>query len=96
MSISGTGQVTSSARGKSHLRLGLCVFCSITTGDALGGRSFISLVPPGPLGVPGPMMRQMIGIKVVDWLLFVLTAISSSNKLITGTHVVSQKLIECF
>jgi hypothetical protein len=46
-------------------------------------------IPPRSLGVLETMMRQMIGIKVVDCSCFAfLTAISSSTKLITGTYVV--------
>jgi hypothetical protein len=48
----------------------------------------MALVSPRPLGVPGPIMPQMVGIKVLDQLLLVFTAISSSNKLISGTSAV--------
>jgi hypothetical protein len=51
-----------------------------------GGVFFNAAFPPGSLGVLETMMRQMIGIKVVDCSCFSFnTAISSSKNLIIGT-----------
>jgi hypothetical protein len=94
MKVTGTWQVNSSARGKSHLRLGLCMsagmFFTVSPpyGDTQGGvlrRRF----PPRSLGVLGTMMRQMIGIKVVDCSCFSFSQrFQAVKKLITGTYVV--------
>jgi hypothetical protein len=47
---------------------------------------FSAAFPPGSVGVLETMMRQMIGIKVVDCSCFLFnTAISSIKKLIFGT-----------